>query len=455
MKVDLAVIGGGPGGYVAAIRAAQLGMKVVCIDQRPTLGGTCLNVGCIPSKALLHASHQLAMLSHQAPNYGITCTNPKVDFGKMQSYKDGVVKGLVDGVAGLVKKHKITWLVGKAQLVDSHTIDVEGQERVEATSIILATGSAPISLPFLPIDEKQIVTSTGALALKKIPKRMLVVGAGVIGVELASVYQRLGTEVLVVEMLDTICPAMDPAVSKGLLQALKKQGIAFRLGVKVTGAKRDSKGVTVMFQDKDKTDEWTADVVLVAIGRKPNSAGFNVATDAKGFVTVNGSFQTSIPSIYAIGDLVDGPMLAHKASEEGVAVAELLAGQVPHINYMTIPNVVYTHPEAAAVGFTEPEAQQAGLHAFSGTFPMRANARARCVDDTDGFVKIVGDKASGRLLGVHILSANASEMIGEAVIALENHCTVADLARACHAHPTLSESIKEACLLALGRPVHL
>lgn len=456
---DVAIIGGGPGGYVAAIRAAQLGLKTVCVEKRKTLGGTCLNVGCIPSKALLDSSHHYAFCRDSAENHGIKLKQVSLDFPTLMKRKDEVVKGLTEGVAHLLKKHKVEWCLGEAQLVSPHKIAVDGQE-LEAKQIVIATGSEPIALPFLPFDEKRVLSSTGALALEKIPQKLLVIGAGVIGVELASVYQRLKSEVTVLEMLDVICPAMDPAISKALLQSLQKQGIAFHLGVKVTSAKVTPKQVTLTFEREGKTEEQSADAVLVAVGRRPYTQGLGlkeigIQVDKRGFIEVDASFRTAIPSIYAIGDVIEGAMLAHRASEEGVAVAELLAGQQPRVNYMAIPNVIYTHPEAAAVGLTEPEAREAGLDVHCGIFPMRANARARTAGESEGFVKVIGERANGRLLGLHILSPHASEMIGEGAVALENKMSVEQLAKISHAHPTLSESIKEACLHWLGHSLHI
>lgn len=451
---DLAVIGGGPGGYVAAIRAGQLGLRTVCIDKRNTLGGTCLNVGCIPSKALLHATQQYADWRHALDNW-VTCSHLQVDLTRLMLQKEQIVKGLVDGVASLIKKYKVDWIVGEAHLASPHKVRI-GDSIIQAKNIILATGSSSIPLPFLPFDEKRVVSSTGALELKEIPKRLLVVGAGVIGVELASVYQRLGSEVTIVEMLEQICPAMDAAVSKALLQILKKQGITFHLGVKVTAGSVNNKEVSLTVQGQ----KMVADIALVSIGRRPYSEGLGLAelgiqTTAKGFVQVDGSFRTSQPHIYAIGDLIDGVMLAHRASEEGAAVAELIAGHRPRVNYVAIPNVIYTHPEVAAVGLTEAEAKDAGLQIVVGTFPMRANSRARCTGELDGLVKVIGEKATGRLLGMHIIASQASEMIGEGVIAMDRKATLQQIANASHAHPTLSEAIKEACLAALGSPIHL
>lgn len=458
-RYDVVVVGGGPGGYVAAVRSAQLGLKTACVDKGSTLGGTCLNVGCIPSKALLHSSLQYDFLLKHAKEHGMSCEAPHFDFGQMMTRKDGIVTGLVQSVEALLKKHKIDWLHGTGKVVGPNSIRI-GEETFEAGNIILATGSESIALPFLPFDEKKVVSSTGALSLQKVPEKLIVVGAGVIGVELASVYNRLGSQVTVVEMLDSICPAMDHTISRTLLTSLKKQGITFHLAVKVVEGAVTDQGVNLGIEIEGKKETFTADVVLVAVGRRPYTKGLGlheigVAVSNRGFVTVDGLFRTSIPSIYAIGDLVEGVMLAHRASDEGIAVAEIIAGQRPSINYMAIPNVIYTHPEVAAVGLTEKEAKEAGMEVMVGSSLIRGNARARCVGDTDGVVKVVGDKRSGRVVGLHIACANASEMIGEGVMAIVKRLTVEEVANASHAHPTLSEAIKEACQQVLGRAIHV
>jgi len=454
---QLIVIGAGPGGYVAAIRAAQLGFKVACVDKLPTLGGTCLNVGCIPSKALLQSSDSYERTSHSLKEQGVIAQHVTFDFPAIMQRKDGIVRTLVDGIASHFKRHSITRLEGSASFVNPQEIEVNGK-RYTAEQFIIATGSEPIPLPFLPFDEKQILSSTGALSLPAVPKTMTVIGAGSIGVELASVYRRLGTAVTVIEMLDTITPGMDAALSKQLQQSLKKQGIEFFLGATVTEGKILKNGVSLAINHA-RQSRVDAEVVLVAIGRKPYTTGLNlkaanVNTTQKGLIPVDGNFRTSQPHIYAIGDVIDGPMLAHKASHEGIAAVELLAGLSPTVNYMSIPNVVYTDPEVASVGMTEAEATASGRKILTGTSHFRGNARARCSGDLTGLVKVVGDEATGRLLGMHLIGAHASEMISEGVIALDKKATLSDLAHACHPHPTLSEAIMEACQQALGFAIH-
>lgn len=451
---DIIVIGSGPAGYVSAIRAAQLGLKTAIIEKENTLGGTCLNVGCIPSKALLTSSELFERVQHQGGEHGVTCSDLDVDLKQMMKHKDEVVKSLVNGVAGLMKKNKIAVYRGTGMFLNSHVVGV-GDQEVRGEHIVIATGSEPINLPFLPLDEKRVVSSTGALELKEIPKRMTVIGAGVIGVELGSVYSRLGSEVTFVEMLDRICPAMDDEVSKALLKILKGQNMSFQLATKVQNAKIGKKEIALVLE----SSELKADVVLVAVGRRPYTAELKletlgVETTKQGFIPVDGNFRTKIPHIFAIGDVIEGAMLAHKASEEGVAVAEIIAGLRPHVDYMTIPNVIYTHPEVAAVGLTEEEARKANLDVVVGKFSFKGNGRARCAGDTEGFVKIIGEKKRGLLVGMHIIGAQASELIHEGMIGIQKRATVEDLAIAPQAHPTLGEAIKEAALNALGRTIH-
>ncbi len=461
---DLVVIGAGPGGYVAAIRAAQLGLKTAIIDKNATLGGTCLNIGCIPSKALLQSSELYWELTQHAAEHGITCKEASYDLETIMQRKQKVVKSLVDGVAAIVKRHGIVSFRGTARFTgDPHAVEVVGEQTqtVKGKYFILATGSDSIPLPFIPFDEKHVVSSTGALDLPQVPKRMVVVGAGVIGVELASVYARLGSQVTIVEMLDRICPLNDRGITRLLQQALKKQGISFHLSAKVASAAQTTQGVSLQVEAGEEHFTLECEVLLVAIGRRPYTQGLGlesigIEADKKGFIPINHSFQTAVPHIFAIGDLVDGPMLAHKASEEGIAVAELAAGHKPApINYLAIPNVVYTSPELAAVGLTEEEAKSEGFDLLIGSYPIKGNARARCAGDDEGAVKLVADKASGRLLGMHILCKHASEMIEEGVLAIQKKCTLEDVINASHAHPTYTEAIHEAALQALGRVIHL
>lgn len=454
-QYDVVVIGSGPGGYIAAIRCAQLGLKTACVEKDKTLGGTCVNVGCIPSKALLTSTEYYEWIQKESGKHGVNVSGSSVDFDRMMARKNEVVNGLTGGIASLFKGHKIAWIEGNARFTSPNLLQV-GDQVVEGENFIIATGSQSIPLPFLPFDEKFVLSSTGALALSKIPKRLLVVGAGVIGVEIASVYRRLGTEVVLVEMLDRICPTMDGAISKALLNILKKQGLEFHLQTKVTAGKVVNEGVTLTIEENGQTSELQGDHVLVAVGRRPYTEGLGlkemgVALDKKGFVQINNQFQTSLPHIYAIGDVIEGPMLAHKASEEGVVAAEIIAGHHPSINYLTIPNVIYTHPEVAAVGMTEGEAREAGLDLLLGTCALRALGRARCMGDTEGLIKIIGEKQTGRLIGMHIIAPHASDLIGEGVLALSAKMTVEELANAPHAHPALGEGIKEAALNALGR----
>jgi dihydrolipoamide dehydrogenase len=461
---DLIVIGSGPGGYVCAIRASQLGMKVAIVEKRATFGGTCLNVGCIPSKAMLHASELYEEAGHSFGKMGIG-VKPELDLGKMLSFKDEAVKGNTDGVAFLLRKNKVDHFHGTGRikapgLVEVTFINGEKQD-VDATSIVIATGSAVAKLPGIEIDEEAVVSSTGALSLPNVPGRMLVVGAGVIGLELGSVWRRLGAEVTVVEYLDRILPGTDAEVAKTLQRILAKQGVSFKLGSKVTGIKKNgvAQVVTIEPAEGGQSETIDTDVVLVAIGRVPFTEGLGlgdagVGVDNRGRVIVDEHYQSSVPGIYAIGDVIHGPMLAHKAEDEGVAVAEILAGQAGHVNYGVIPNVVYTAPEVASVGKSEEELKATGIAYKVGKFPFTANGRAKANQQTDGFVKILADEATDRVLGVHIIGANASEMIAEGAVLMEFGGSAEDLARTCHAHPTLTEAVKEAALAVDKRAIH-
>ncbi|MDO9382195.1 MAG: dihydrolipoyl dehydrogenase [Hyphomicrobiaceae bacterium] len=462
---DLIVIGTGPGGYVCAIRAAQLGLKVAVVEKRATFGGTCLNVGCIPSKAMLHASELYDEANHGFAAMGIE-VKPKLDLKTMLAFKDEGVKGNTDGVAYLMKKNKIATHHGTGKIIAAGKVEVtseSGEAQVlETRAIVIATGSDVARLPGLDIDEKAIVSSTGALELPKVPKKMIVVGAGVIGLELGSVWRRLGAEVLVVEFLDRILPGMDGDVAKSFQRILEKQGFTFKLGHKVTGAKKSGSGLKVSIEPAAGGDSESidADVVLVAIGRTPYTEGLGLADvgvelDKRNRVVVGEHYQTNVAGIYAIGDVIAGPMLAHKAEDEGVAVAEILAGQAGHVNYGVIPSVVYTFPEIASVGKTEEELKAAGVDYNVGKFPFTANGRAKANRTTLGFVKILADAATDRVLGAHIIGANAGELIAECCVLMEFSGSAEDLARTCHAHPTLSEAVKEAALSVAKRAIHM
>jgi dihydrolipoamide dehydrogenase len=463
---DLVVIGTGPGGYVCAIRAAQLGMKVAVVEKNATLGGTCLNVGCMPSKALLYASELFEETDHSFAKMGIAVGKPKLDLPAMMSFKQEGIDGNVKGVEFLMKKNKIDVLRGTGRIVAAGKVEVkggDGQTQVaETKNIVIATGSDVTRLKGIEIDEKRIVSSTGALSLDKVPEKLLIVGAGVIGLELGSVWRRLGAQVTVVEFLDRILPGMDGEVAKQFQRLLEKQGFAFKLGAKVTSV--DSSGKTLKAQIEPAAggaaEALEADVVLVAVGRVPytDSLGLKeagVALDSRGRVQIDPHFATSVKGIYAIGDVVAGPMLAHKAEDEGVACAEILAGQAGHVNYDVIPGVVYTTPEVAAVGKTEEELKQAGVAYTVGKFPFTANGRSKVNQTTDGFVKILADAKTDRVLGVHIVGREAGEMIHEACVLMEFGGSAEDLARTCHAHPTRSEAVKEAALAVGKRAIHM
>jgi dihydrolipoamide dehydrogenase len=465
MQYDLVVIGTGPGGYVCAIRASQLGMKVAVVEKRATHGGTCLNVGCIPSKALLHASERFTEAGHDFSHLGIK-VKPELDLPAMLTFKDEAVKGNVQGVDFLLKKNKIDHFHGTGRILGPGKVEVtiiNGEKQiVEAKNIVIATGSEIAQIPGVEIDETRVVSSTGALSLPKVPKRLLVIGAGYIGLELGSVWRRLGSDVTVVEMLDRVAPGLDGEVAKQFQRILTKQGIVFKLGTKVASVDASGTDIKVTLQPVNGAASETLEfeVVLVAVGRVPNTEGLGLAEigvrlDNRKCIVVDQHFATNIPGIYAIGDVIDGPMLAHKAEEEGVAVAEILAGQAGHVNYGAIPSVVYTAPEVASVGKTEEELKQAGIAYKIGKFPFTANGRAKANRTTEGFVKILADAATDRVLGVHILGADAGTMIAEAVVLMEFGGSAEDLARICHAHPTLNEAVKEAALAVDGRPIHM
>jgi dihydrolipoamide dehydrogenase len=462
---DVVVIGGGPGGYVAAIRAAQLGLKTACVEKRGSLGGTCLNVGCIPSKALLQSSHLYEEASKHLGPHGIKVGNVVLDLAAVLARKDKVVSDLTKGIEFLFKQNKVAYVKGAGRLLGGGKIAVTGagaEQTLEAKNIIIATGSDVMPLPGVIIDEKQIVSSTGALSLAKVPGHLVVVGGGYIGLEMGSVWRRLGAKVTVVEFLDRIVPGMDGELAKTFQRVLTKQGMTFRLGTKVTGAKAAKTGVTLTLEPAagGKAETLEADTVLVAIGRRPYTEGLGldaagVALDPKKRVQTDSHWRTNVPGIYAIGDVIAGAMLAHKAEEEGVAVAEVIAGQAGHVNYETVPGIVYTWPEVATVGKSEEELKAAGIEYKAGKFPFTANSRARCIADTDGFAKILADAKSDRVLGVHIIGPDAGTVIHEAVMAMEFGGSAEDIARAFHGHPTLNEAVKEAALGVAGRAIHI
>ena len=467
MSYDLVVIGTGPGGYVCAIRAAQLGMKVAVVEKRKTHGGTCLNVGCIPSKALLHASEMFDLAGHDFANLGIVVGKPKLDFAALMKHKTDTVDANVSGVGFLLKKNKVESFTGHGSIKGAGKVDVTGDDgkvtTLETKNIVIATGSDIATPPGVDVkfDEKIIVSSTGALTLDKVPAKMIVIGAGVIGLEMGSVWRRLGAEVMVVEYLDRILPGMDNEVAKQFQRILEKQGFAFNLSSKVTKVEKKGKGGAVTFEPVAGGAAVTleADIVLVATGRRPytDNLGLEAAGVAmdRGRVVIDNHFATNVAGIYAIGDVVRGPMLAHKAEDEGVAVAEILAGQHGHVNYDVIPGVVYTQPEIAAIGKTEEELKAAGIAYKSGKFPFTANGRARAMRHTDGFVKVLADATTDRVLGVHIIGIGAGELIAECAVLMEFGGSAEDLARTCHAHPTVSEAVKEAAMAVDKRQIHM
>lgn len=459
-KFDVIVIGSGPGGYVAAIRCAQLGLKTACVEKNKTLGGTCLNIGCIPSKALLHASEKFEDAEHHMGDMGID-VKPKLNLKGMMKHKTDVVDANTKGIEFLFKKNKITRIEGTGEIVEAGKVKV-GKDTYEADNIIIATGSDVISLPDIKIDEKKIVSSTGALELSEVPKSMVVIGGGVIGLELGTVWRRLGTKVTVVEFMDNILPGMDGEVRKESKKIFAKQGLEFKLSSKVVSAKTSKSGVELSVEPAagGKAEKIKADVVLMAIGRKPYIDGLGldkvgVELDDRGRIKTDEFFETSVEGIYAIGDVIAGPMLAHKAEDEGVILAEMLAGESGHIDYDCIPGVVYTWPEVANVGKTEEQLKEAGVAYNAGKFPFMANGRARAMGMTDGFVKILADKNTDRVLGAHIVGPGAGDLIQEVVSVMEFQGTAEDIARTCHAHPTLTEVVKEAALAVHKRPIHI
>jgi dihydrolipoamide dehydrogenase len=461
-RYDIVIIGAGPGGYVAAIRAAQLGFRTACVESRDSLGGTCLNIGCIPSKALLQSSERFAEAKHALAEHGVRVSEVGLDLGVMMGRKDKVVTTLTRGVEFLFRKNKIDWLKGKGRIAAPGRVAVTGADgavkEIEAGSIIIATGSESTPLPGVDIDERRIVSSTGALSLDRVPERITVIGGGYIGLELGSVWTRLGAKVTVVEMLDRVIPNMDRELGTALQRVLARSGIEFKLGTKLAGIRDSNEGV-ILDLDSVEQESLATDVVLVSIGRRPNTQGLGldavgVARDESGRIVVDDGFATNIPGIYAIGDVIRGPMLAHKAEEEGIALVERLAGQKPHVDYDAIPAVVYTWPEVASVGQTEEELKAAAIPYRTGKFPFTANPRARTNGYTEGFVKILAETKT-RVLGVHIIGPDAGTLIAEAVSAKEFGASAEDIARACHAHPTLSETLREAALAVDGRAIHI
>ena len=468
---DLVVIGAGPGGYVAAIRAAQLGMRTACIEKYPTLGGTCVNVGCIPSKALLDSSEHFERARSGLAVHGVNVAGVTLDLGAMHARKTKVVAELTRGIDGLFRKHKVERVVGTGRLVSAREVEVRdeaGTRRLSAGRILITTGSKPVVLPGITIDDRRIIHSTHALTLEQVPGRMVVIGAGVIGLELGSVWRRLGSDVTVLEYMDRALPGVDAGSAKLLQRSLERQGMKFRFGVSARGATVAGDEVRIQVarapseagSGSGEVETLTADVLLVAVGRRPYTDGLGAAElgvklDAKGRVIVDEHYQTSVPGVFAIGDVIAGPMLAHKAEEEGIACVERMAGVAGHVNYACIPNVVYTHPELASVGVSEEEARERGLEVRVGTFPFQANGRAKALGEREGQVKLVADAATDRLLGAHIVGARASDVIAELVVAMELGASAEDIARSVHAHPTLPEAVKEAALGVAGRAIHI
>ena len=462
-EFDVVVIGGGPGGYVCAIRAAQLGNKTACIESRGALGGTCLNVGCIPSKSLLHASEMYSKAQNEFKHIGINTGALSLDLEKMMDHKAKSVEGLTKGIEFLFKKNKVTYLKGHGSFKNKNTLEVKDSsgsvQEIKAKNIIIATGSSVLSLPNIKVDEDTIISSTGALSLKKVPKKLIVIGGGVIGLEMGSVWLRLGSEVEVIEYMDHITPGMDREICDNFLKILKKQGMKFHLSTKVLDVKKSSDGATVFVENNGQKMEMTGDIVLMSVGRKPNTEGLNLEAaginkDQKGRISIDKKFKTNVDNVYAIGDVVEGPMLAHKAEDEGMAVAEFISGKYGHVNHDTIPGVIYTSPEVAAVGKTEEQLKQAGIEYNVGKFPFMANSRAKINNDADGFVKILADKVTDKILGVHMIGPDVGTMIAEVVLAMEFGASAEDIARTCHAHPTLTEAVREAALAVDKRAIH-
>ena len=462
-KFQAVVIGGGPGGYVCAIRLSQLGIKTACVESKDTLGGTCLNIGCIPSKNLLNFSEKFYSAKNFS-NLGIEVGKVKLNLDKVMKNKDKAVDALTKGIEFLFKKNKVTYYKGIASLKSSNQISVTSSKNkeiiIETENVIISTGSEPVSLPGIKFDEKVIVSSTGALSLNTVPKKMVVIGGGYIGLEMGSVWSRLGSEVHVIEFLDHITPGMDKEISKEFMKILQKQGINFHLETKVESIKKNNKGVIILTSDKNKKKiNFNCDVALISVGRKPNTKNLNLSSvgvvlDEKKRIKTDKNFKTNIKNIYAIGDVIEGPMLAHKAEEEGIAVAELLAGQSGHVNYDVIPGVIYTSPEVASVGKTEEQLKELKVKYKVGKFPFLANSRAKAINEPEGFVKILADEKTDKVIGVHIIGPHAGEIIAETAIAMEFGASSEDIARTCHAHPTFSEAVKEAALSVDKRAIH-
>jgi dihydrolipoyl dehydrogenase len=464
MNVDVVVIGGGPGGYVAAIRAAQLGLSTVCVEMDRTLGGTCVNVGCIPSKALLDSSHHFEFMGHDAKTHGIALADLKIDVATMLKRKDDVVGQNTKGIEFLFRKNKITWAKGRGTLKTGNVVDVAGSDGTttsyQAKHVIIATGSVPIELPFLKFDEQRILSNVGALIIPAVPKHLIVIGGGVIGLELGSVWRRLGAKVTVVELLPTILPGMDDDIVREADRVFRKQGLDIRADTKVTGGGRTGDGVFVTIEKGGKSERLDGDHVLVSVGRKPSLAGIDAAAlglalGKRGEIIVDAQMRTNLPNVFAIGDCVPGPMLAHKAEEEGVVAAEVIAGKPVHMDYRAVPGIVYTWPEIAAVGLTERQAKESGREYRLGKFPFSANGRARTAGETTGFVKFVSDARTDEILGCHMIGPSVSELVSEVVLAMEYRGSSEDIGITVHGHPTLSEAVKEAALGVLGRAIHI